>query len=111
VLIVVFSIILLIEYEFLKIFDKFQLKEIKQISEIVFVILVSLFILDLFLKYRKAENWRIFIKKNWFDVITLALIPVFSTVKILKIMVPLLKKLKILKMLTKIIYKSKKLLK
>ena len=111
VLILIFSILLLIDYEFLKISDHSQLENIKKIIEIILWILASLFILDLSLKYRKAENWRVFLKKNWFDIITLALIPIFSTMKMLKIVIPLVKKLKILKMFTKIIYKSKKLTK
>jgi len=100
---------LLIDYEFLKIVDPFQLVNIKKATEIILWILVSSFILDLYLKYRKAENWKVFFKKNWFDIVTLALIPIFSTMKVLKIMVQLVKKLKILKMFTKIIHKSKKL--
>lgn len=111
VLIIIFSILLLIDYEFLKISDHSQLENIKKITEIILWILVSLFILDLSLKYHEAENWRVFLKKNWFDIITLALIPIFSTLKILKMVIPLVKKLKILKMVTKIIYKSKKLTK
>ena len=111
VLILIFSILLLIDYGFLKISDHSQLENIKKTTEIILGILVSLFILDLSLKYRKSENWRVFLKKNWFDIITLALIPIFSTMKMLKIVIPLVKKLKILKMFTKIIYKSKKLTK
>jgi len=109
VLILIFSILLLIDYEFLKIVDPFQLVNIKKATEIILWILVSSFILDLYLKYRKAENWKVFLKKNWFDIVALALIPIFSTMKVLKIMVQLVKKLKILKMFTKIIHKSKKL--
>jgi len=109
VLILIFSILLLIDYEFLKIVDPFQLVNIKKATEIILWILVSLFVLDLYLKYRKAENWKVFFKKNWFDIVTLALIPIFSTMKVLKIMVQLVKKMKILKMFTKIIHKSKKL--
>ena len=110
ILVIIFLIFLLIEYEFLIISDEFRLQEIQLLSQIIFGILVILFTLDLFLKYCKAENWRVFIKKNWFDIIALALIPFFSTLKILKIMVSLVKKLKIAKMFTKIIYKLKKLI-
>lgn len=111
VLILTFTILLLFDYEFLKISDPSQLKNIRKTTEIIFWILVSLFILDLALKYHKAENWRVFLKKNWFDIITITLIPIFSTMKMLKIVVPLVKKLKIFKMFAKIIYKSKKLTK
>lgn len=99
----------MIDYEFIKIYDTFTIEIIKKISDIVLMTLVILFTVDLFLKYRKSKNWKDFLKKNWFDIITLALIPVFSIVKILKIMVSLIKKLKMLKMITKIIYKTKKL--
>ena len=111
VLVIVLSVLLLIDYEFIKISDSFMLETVKKTSDIVLIVLVSLFTTDLFLKYRKSKNWKVFLKKNWFDIITLALIPVFSTAKVLKIMMPLIKKLKVLKMITKIIYKSKKLIK
>ena len=111
ILVIVLSVLLLIDYGFIKLSDSNTLEIVKKISDIILVILVLFFIIDLFLKYRKSKNWRVFLKKNWFDIITLALIPVFSTVKMLKIMVSLIKKLKILKMFTKIIYKSKKLTK
>lgn len=109
VLVILLSVLLLIDYEFIKISDSFTIETIKKISDIVLMSLVILFTIDLFLKYRKSENWKDFLKKNWFDIITLALIPVFSIVKILKIMVSLIKKLKMLKMITKIIHKTKKL--
>ncbi|NJK78294.1 MAG: hypothetical protein HC944_06290 [Nanoarchaeota archaeon] len=111
ILVIVLSVLLLIDYEFIKTSDSFVLDTIKKTSDIVLIVLVSLFTVDLFLKYRKSKNWKVFLKKNWFDIITLVLIPIFSMVKILKIMVSLIKKLKILKMFTKIIHKSKKLLK
>ena len=111
ILVIVLSVLLLIDYGFIILSDSNTLEIVKKISDVVLVVLVLFFIIDLFLKYRKSKNWKVFLKKNWFDIITLALIPVFSTVKMLKIMVSLIKKLKILKMFTKIIYKSKKLTK
>ncbi len=111
ILVVALSVLLLIDYGFIKLSDSNTLEIIKKISDVVLVVLVLFFIIDLFLKYRESKNWKVFLKKNWFDIITLALIPIFSTVKMLKIMVSLIKKLKILKMFTKIIYKSKKLAK
>lgn len=109
VLIVIFMILLLFDYEFLSVPDHSQLENIKKTTEIFLGILVTLFILDLYVKYHNAENWQMFFKKNWFDIITLALIPIFSTLKMLKIAISLIKQLKILKMVTKIIHKSKKL--
>ena len=111
ILVVALSVLLLIDYGFIKLSDSNTLEIVKKISDVVLVVLVLFFIIDLFLKYRKSKNWKVFLKKNWFDIITLTLIPIFSTVKMLKIMVSLIKKLKILKMFTKIIYKSKKLTK
>jgi len=102
-------ILLLFDYEFLHVPDHSQLENIKKTTEILLGILVTLFILDLYVKYRNTENWQVFFKKNWFDIITLALIPIFSTLKMLKIAISLVKQLKILKMFTKIIHKSKKL--
>ncbi|MFB5604765.1 MAG: hypothetical protein ACE5R7_00580 [Nitrosarchaeum sp.] len=108
-MIIVFSIILLIDYGFLKIPDTIYLENVRTISDIIFGVIIFALILDLFLKYRKSKDFRTFLKKNWFDIITLVLIPVFSTMKLLKLMISLIKKLKIIKMLGKIIYKSKKL--
>lgn len=111
ILVIVLSVLLLVDYGFIQLSDSTTLETVKKISDIVLVILVLFFIIDLFLKYHKSKDWKVFLKKNWFDIIALALIPVFSTVKMLKIMVSLIKKLKILKMFSKIIYKSKKLTK
>ncbi len=109
VLIVIFMILLLFDYKFFPVPDHSQLENIKKISEILLGILVTLFILDLYVKYCNAENWQVFLKKNWFDIITLALVPIFFTLKMLKIAISLVKQLKILKVFTKIIHKSKKL--
>jgi hypothetical protein len=102
-------ILLLFDYELLPVADNSQLEKIKKTTEILLLILVILFILDLYVKYRKAENWKVFFIKNWFDIITLGLIPIFSILKMLKIAISLVKQLKILKVFTKIIHKSKKL--
>lgn len=63
VLIVIFMLLLLFDYEFLTVYDHSQLEYIKKATEILLGILVTLFILDLYVKYRNAENWQVFFKK------------------------------------------------
>ncbi|MEX0640791.1 MAG: hypothetical protein WD018_07755 [Nitrosopumilaceae archaeon] len=70
--------------------------------------IVALLIFDLILKYRKTNDPKKFVKKHWFDIFMLALIPVFSIFKFLKIGLSVIKKLKAVKMGAKILYKIKK---
>lgn len=70
--------------------------------------IVALLIFDLILKYRKINDPKKFVKKHWFDIFMLALIPVFSIFKFLKIGLSVIKKLKSVKMGVKIFHKTKK---
>ena len=71
-------------------------QQLKQINEIVLYVMLSLLAFELLLKYMKVEDWKIFLKKYWLDVVMVILIPVFSGIKILKAL-KLAKKVKIAK--------------
>ena len=53
-------------------------------------IIWSVFAFDVFLKYRVSENWKIFLKKHWFDIVLLVpffrLFRVFRLLRLLKTM-------------------------
>ena len=70
--------------------------QLKQINEIVLYVMLGLLSFELFLKYMKVRDWKIFLKKYWLDVAMVILIPVFSGIKILKAF-KIAKKIKIAK--------------
>ncbi|MCV0401356.1 MAG: hypothetical protein K5777_05200 [Nitrosopumilus sp.] len=86
-------------------------KEWKPFFDILIWPLVVLLVSDLVIKYRKVNDPKKFVKKYWIDIVMLALIPIFSAFKFLKVAVSLVKKLKVFKMGTKAAYKTKKSLK
>jgi len=59
--------------------------------EILSWIIWLVFALDVYFKYRSSENWKIFLKKHWFDIILL--IPFFRILRVLRLL-RLLKTLK-----------------
>lgn len=70
--------------------------QLKQINEVVLYVMLGLLSFELFLKYMKVRDWKIFLKKYWLDVAMVILIPVFSGIKILKAL-KIAKKIKIAK--------------
>jgi len=76
--------------------------------EILLWAIFGLLAADLYFKYKKLENWKLFLKKHWHDVVLLALIPFLAGFKIAKISVNLVKTLKASKTGFKIFYKAKK---
>ena len=83
--------------------------EFKEFFEFLIWPILVLLTLDLVLKYRKLNNPKKFVKKYWIDILMLALIPIFSIFKFLKIGLSLIKQLKTIKMGAKILHKTKKL--
>jgi hypothetical protein len=65
---------------------------------------------DVYLKYRKVSNLKVFLKKHPLDMIMLILWPIFSGLKIAKISIKLVKSLKLSKFGYKAIKASKKLI-
>ncbi len=88
------------------------LLEIPHEYEIYFEVLLwaifGLLIVDLYFKYREIDNWKIFLKKHWHDIVMLALIPFLTLFKIVKVSVSLVKTLKASKSGFKVFQKAKK---
>ncbi|WP_268543992.1 hypothetical protein [Candidatus Nitrosotenuis cloacae] len=76
--------------------------------EVLLWVFFTLLVFDLYLKYRKLNNLKLFFKKHWHDVAMLALIPFLSVFKIAKISLKLIKTLKASKSGFKVFYKGKK---
>lgn len=68
----------------------------------------SLLILDLYLKYKKLNNWKLFLKKHWHEIVMLALIPFLAVFKIAKVAIKIVKTMKASKSGFKVFYKAKK---
>ena len=76
--------------------------------EILLWIFFGLLVLDLYLKYKKINNWKLFIKKHWLDILLVVLIPFLTAFKIAKISTNLVKSMKASKGGFKVFYKAKK---
>ncbi len=77
-------------------------------------VLLPLLILDIYLKYRKVRDVRLFLKKHYLEVIMLLLFPVFVIFKFIKLTLKIYKIIsmsKIGKTIAKISLGMKKLLK
>ena len=74
----------------------------------IFIVMIP----DIFIKYVKSENWKVFLKKNWIDVLFFVMIPLFAGLRILKVLQLLrhLKTAKTAKSFLKVIYGGKKVL-
>jgi len=82
-------------------------QQLKQINEVVLYVMLGLLSFELLLKYMKIRDWKLFLKKYWFDVTMVILIPVFSGIKILKAL-KIIKKIKVAKYGFKAADKSRK---
>lgn len=76
--------------------------------EVLLWAIFGLLIVDLYFKYREINNWKLFLKKHWHDLVMLALIPFLTIFKIVKISVSLVKTLKASKSGFKVFQKAKK---
>ncbi|MFM7795986.1 MAG: hypothetical protein ACKO7N_04410, partial [Candidatus Nitrosotenuis sp.] len=76
--------------------------------EILLWIFFGLLVLDLYLKYKKINNWKLFLKKHWLDILLVVLIPFLTAFKIAKISTNLVKSMKASKGGFKVFYKAKK---
>ena len=83
--------------------------QFKEFLEFLIWPILALLTLDLILKYRKIKNPKKFVKKYWIDILMLALIPIFSVFKFLKIGLGVIKQLKTIKMGAKVFHKTKKI--
>lgn len=85
-------------------------QQLKQINETILYVMLSLLSFELLLKYMKIRDWKIFLKKYWFDVAMVILIPVFSGIKIIKAL-KIAKKAKVAKYGFKAVDKTQKKIK
>jgi len=76
--------------------------------EILLWVFFGLLVLDLYLKYRKLNDWKLFLRKHWHEIAMVVLIPFLTAFKIAKISANLVKTLKASKSGFKIFYKAKK---
>ncbi|MCA9828389.1 MAG: hypothetical protein KC444_08415 [Nitrosopumilus sp.] len=82
-------------------------QQLKQINETILYVMLSLLSFELLLKYMKIGDWKVFLKKYWFDMAMMILIPVFSGIKIIKAL-KIAKKVKVAKYGFKIADKTQK---
>jgi small basic protein len=76
--------------------------------EILLWAILLLLVVDLYIKFKKLDDWRVFLKKHWHEILMLGLIPLFSAFKMAKLSVKITKSLKTSKTGFKIFYKAKK---
>lgn len=76
--------------------------------EVLLWVFFGLLVLDLYLKYKKLNDWRLFLKKHWHEIVMLALIPFLTAFKIVKFSIKMVKVLKASKSGFKVFYKAKK---
>jgi hypothetical protein len=76
--------------------------------EILLWVFFGLLVLDLYLKYKKLNDWKLFVRKHWHEIVMVVLIPFLTAFKIAKFSVKLVKMLKAYKGGFKIFYKAKK---
>jgi hypothetical protein len=76
--------------------------------EILLWVFFGLLILDLYIKYKKLNDWKFFLKKHWHEIAMVVLIPYLTAFKIAKISVKLVKTLKASKSGFKVFYKANK---
>ena len=69
---------------------------LKTANDAILGMMLALLSFELILKYMKIRNWKKFLKKYWFDIAMVILIPVFSGMKIIKTL-KLAKKVKVAK--------------
>jgi hypothetical protein len=76
--------------------------------EVLLWVFFGLLVLDLYLKYKKLNDWNLFLRKHWHEIVMVVLIPFLTAFKIVKVSVKLVKMLKASKSSFKIFYKAKK---
>lgn len=74
----------------------------------IFVVMIP----DLAIKYKKAENWKAFLKKNWIDILFFILIPLFAGMRALKLLQfgSQLKTIKLLQSFLKVVYEARRVI-
>lgn len=73
--------------------------------EIILGIFFCLLVIELYLKYKKLNNFALFFKKYWHEIAMVVLVPFFTAFKILKIAPKIIKPLKTSKNVLKLFSK------
>ncbi len=76
--------------------------------EILMWVFFGMLVLDLYLKYKKLNDWDLFLKKHWHDIAMVVAIPFLAVFKLAKVSVKLVKTIKASKSGFKVFYKTKK---
>jgi hypothetical protein len=74
-------------------------------------LIFAMLAVDIYLKYRKADNARSFLKKHWLELAMIALVPLFAGLKLAKISIKLVKGMKMMKSGFKVAHGAKKMAK
>ncbi|MGQ0771571.1 MAG: hypothetical protein ACT4NT_02195 [Nitrososphaerota archaeon] len=82
--------------------------EYKIYFEILLWVFFGLLVLDIYLKYKKLNDWKLFLRKHWHEIVLIGMIPFLSVFKIVKVSVKLVKTLNVSKSGFKVFYKAKK---
>jgi hypothetical protein len=84
-------------------------KEVEEFWEYFTWIVFGVLALDIYLKYRKIRDLRLFLKKHWLDILMLCLLPLFAGFKVAKMSVKIVKGLKMAKSGFKAAQRARKL--
>lgn len=83
--------------------------ELVDFWEVLTWIIFAALSFDIFVKYRRAENLRVFLKKHWLELAMLSMIPLFAGLKLAKISIKLVKGMKMMKSGFKVAHGAKKM--
>jgi hypothetical protein len=72
-------------------------KEVEEFWEYFTWAVFGVLALDIYLKYRKVCDIRVFLKKHWLDILMLCMMPLFAGFKVAKLSIKLVKGLKMTK--------------
>lgn len=83
--------------------------DVEKFWDIFTWLIFSLLAFDIYLKYRKTGDLRVFLKKYWLEIVMLTMIPLFVGLKIGKFSIKLVKGLKMMKSGFKVAHGAKKI--
>jgi hypothetical protein len=72
-------------------------KEVEEFWEYFTWIVFGVLALDIYLKYRKVRDVKVFLKKHWLDILMLCMMPLFAGFKVAKLSIKLVKGMKMAK--------------
>ena len=84
-------------------------QQIEKFWENLTWLIFAMLAFDIYLKYRKADSPRSFLKKHWLELAMLAMVPLFAGLKLAKISIKLVKGMKMMKSGFKVAHGAKKM--